>query len=219
MRIRSGTFTDGARMIMFHSAAHARRLGHPHRDGEHFLLALAAADLPVAAVLRSHGVTPERVESEIVRLEGLGPGAVLVAGLDPDALAAVGVDLGAVRDRLEASFGAGALARAGQAARAKPRRPSGQPRGNPQPLRAGPVARWRRRGRAPAAGHIRPAPDAWYAVQRSVHEAMIRHDTQVSAEHLALAVTAMDTGLVPRILSALGTSAPALRAAILGQQQ
>ena len=48
---------------------------------------------------------------------------------------------------------------------------------------------------------------------------MTRQDTHVGAEDLALAFTGMDAGLVPRILSALGTSAPSLRAAILRQQQ
>jgi Clp amino terminal domain, pathogenicity island component len=241
MRIRSDTFTDGTRTVMFHSAAHAHRFGHTHRGGEHFLLALAAADLPIAAVLHEHGLTPERVEEEILRLEGLGPGAALFAGLDPDALAAVGVDLGAVRDQVEASFGPDALARAGQATHQKPRRPAGLPRGNTHPIRHGPVARWRRRRRArnavpappvspappgryraPGARptrHIPPTSDAWYSVQRSIHEAMIRHDTRIGAEHLALAFTAMDTGLVPRILAAAGTSAPALRTAILRHQQ
>jgi hypothetical protein len=237
MRIRPDSFTDGARTIMFHSEAHARRLGHGHRGGEHFLLALAAADLPVAAVLGEHGITAERVEEEIVRLAGLGPGAALFAGLDAGALTSIGVDLGAVRDQAEASFGPEVLARASRASQPRPRRPAGQPRGNPHPVRTGPVARWRRRRRArhvvllppvpaapagryqaagpPPAGHIPPTPDAWYAVQRSIHEAQVRHGTRIGAEHLALAFTAMNTGLVPRILASLGTPAPALRAAIL----
>jgi hypothetical protein len=232
------TFADDARTVMLHSQAHARRLGHTHRGGEHFLLALAAADLPVAAVLREHGVTPGRVEEEIVRLEGLGPAAALLAGLDTGALAAIGVDLGTVRDRIEASFGPEVLARAGQAIQKKPRRPSGLNPKNPRPMGPGPIDRWRRRRDArhtvplppvpPAppglyqasgtrpAGHIPPTPDAWYAVHRSVVEATIlRHETRIRAEHLALAFTAMTTGLVAPILSALGTSAPALRTAIL----
>jgi hypothetical protein len=230
MLIYPDTFTDDARTIMFHSRAHAHRLGHTHVGGEHFLLALTAAGVPVAAVLREHGVTPERVEEEIVRLEGLGPAAALLAGLDTGALAAIGVDPGAVRDQLEASFGPDALARAGQATQEKPpRRPSGLP--------DGPIARWRIRrhvrhmaplppvppappglyqaaGTAPA-GHIPPTPGAWDAVNQSVHEAMIRHHTRIRAEHFALAFTAMTTGLVPSILSALGTSAPDLHTAIL----
>jgi len=139
MLIYPDTFTDDARTIMFHAQAHARRLGHTHVGGEHFLLALAAADVPVAAVLHEHGVTPERVEEEIVRLEVLGPAAALLAGLDAGALAAIGVDPGAVRGRLEASFGPDALARAGQATQEKPpRRPSGcltapSPAGAPAP--------------------------------------------------------------------------------------
>jgi len=48
---------------------------------------------------------------------------------------------------------------------------------------------------------------------------MIRHDTRIGAEHLALAFTATDTGLVPRILSALGGSSAVLRTAILRHQQ
>jgi Clp amino terminal domain, pathogenicity island component len=239
MRIRHDTYTDDARTIMFHSEAHARRLGHSHRGGEHFLLALTAADVPVAAVLRKHGVTPERVEEEIVRREGLGPGAALFGGLDTDALAAIGVDPSAVRDRIEASFGPDALARAGRAVQKKPRRPSGLNPKNPRPMRTGPIDRWRRRrdprpqvplppvppappGRYQAdgprpAGHIPPTPDACSALHRSVTEAQIRRDTRIRAEHLALAFTAMNTGLVPRILTALGTSTPALRTAISDQ--
>ena len=241
MRIRLNrpcTFADDARTIMIHSQEHARRLGHGHRGGEHYLLALAAADLPVAAVLREHGVTPGRVEEEIVHLEGLGPAAALFAGLDTGTLSAAGVDLGAVRDRVEASFGPDALARAGQAAQKTPRRPSGLNPKNPRPMRTGPIGRWgiRRQARravplppvppappglyqAPGprpAGGIPLTPDAWYAMHRSIVKATILRDgTLVRAEHFALAFTAMTTGLVPPVLSALGTSAPALRAAIL----
>jgi ATP-dependent Clp protease ATP-binding subunit ClpA len=62
----------------------ALRLGHRYLGSEHFLLALAAADQPAGAVLREHGVTPERVEEEIARRAG----AALFGDLDGDALAA-----------------------------------------------------------------------------------------------------------------------------------
>jgi len=81
-----------------------------------------------------------------------------------------------------------------------------------------PAGLYQAAGTAPA-GHIPPTPDAWYAVHRSVAEAQIHRDTHIGAEHLALAFSAMDTGLVPLILSALGTSAPKLRAAILRHYQ
>jgi Clp amino terminal domain, pathogenicity island component len=51
-------------------AAHPARA--PYLGGQHLLLALAAAQ-PVGAVLRAHGVTPGRVEAEIVRPEGQAP--------------------------------------------------------------------------------------------------------------------------------------------------
>ena len=58
----------------------------------------------------------ELVEEEIVRRIGLGAGAGLFAGLDRDALATIGIDLDAVRARIEASFGPQALTSAAQAA-------------------------------------------------------------------------------------------------------
>jgi hypothetical protein len=47
------------------------------------------------------------------------------------------------------------------------------------------------------------------------HEARAQHAQAPGTEHVALAIIAMNDGLVPPILSALGVSAPALRAAIL----
>lgn len=77
-------------------------------------VAAVTADQPASAVLCAHGVTPELVEEEIVRRVGLGAGAGLFGGLDKDALATIGIDLDAVRARIEASFGPQALARAAQ---------------------------------------------------------------------------------------------------------
>jgi hypothetical protein len=44
-----------------------------------------------------------------------------------------------------------------------------------------------------------------------------RHATQVTVEHLALGLLAVSEGPVPAILSGLGVSSPALRAAIIGR--
>jgi hypothetical protein len=59
--VHPDTFTDDARTVMVYSQAHARWLGRTRQGGEHLLLILAAADVPVAAVLREHRVTAERV--------------------------------------------------------------------------------------------------------------------------------------------------------------
>ncbi|MDQ2876584.1 MAG: Clp protease, partial [Actinomycetota bacterium] len=105
-------FTPGARTVVIHAQQHARRLGHRYIGPEHLLLALAGTGEPAGAVLRGYGITPEFVEEEIVRRAGLGAGAGLFGDLDQDALSVIGIDLDAVRARIEASFGTGALARA-----------------------------------------------------------------------------------------------------------
>jgi hypothetical protein len=90
--------TDGV-AVAIGAYEHAVRLGHGYLGSEHFLLALAAADQPAGAVLRDHGVTPERVEAEIASQAG----AALFGDLDQDALAAIGIDVTAVRACVEAS--------------------------------------------------------------------------------------------------------------------
>ena len=134
-------FTDDARTVVRLASEHARRLGHRYVGGEHLLLAAVTAGQPAGAVLCAHGVTPELVEEEIVRRVGLGAGAGLFGGLDKDALATIGIDLDAVRARIEASFGPQALARAAQATHRDPRR-----RPRPRPPRV--VRDWHRRRRA-----------------------------------------------------------------------
>jgi Clp amino terminal domain, pathogenicity island component len=121
-------FTDDARQTVVQAQHNARRLGHNYIGCEHLLLAVAAAGEPASAVLRDQGVTPERVEAEILRVIGPGhaagvwpgleePGQAPVpadplAGLDREALAAIGIDLDVVRAHLEAAFGPDALTRA-----------------------------------------------------------------------------------------------------------
>ena len=224
-------FTPHARTVVVHAQAHARRLGHRYIGCEHLLLALAGADEPAGAVLRAHGVTPERVEQEIVDRVGLGAGAGLFGDLDRGALASIGIDVDAVRARIEAAFGPEALTQAGQALQ-QPHRPS---RLNPR--RAVPPALMRRRrarrarrtGLVPAPapgglfqapgprpdGHLPFTPGAKKALQDALREALARHDNHVGAEHIALALIAVSGGLLPSILSALGPSAPTLRAEIL----
>jgi ATP-dependent Clp protease ATP-binding subunit ClpA len=179
-----------------HAYEQATRLGCHYLGAEHFLIALASADQPAGAVLRDQGVTPDRVGEEIARLAGDG----LFGGADRDALAAIGIDADAVRARIEASFGPGALVRAGQAVHRGP----GLGRLNP-----------RRRSGAMRDGIFLPhGPGVARSLGNALRAAQARHDTQVSIEDLALSLLAVDEGLVPAILSALGAPAPALRTAI-----
>jgi hypothetical protein len=231
-------FTGDARTVVVHAQHHARRLGHRYIGCEHLLLAVASAGQPASDVLREHGVTPEHVEEEIVRRVGLGAGAGLFADLDRDALASIGIDLDAVRARIEASFGADALSRAGQAVHRRPRPSRRSPRRAVPP---GLVSRWSRRRQArrhlrpapdgaippappatglyqapgpPVAGHIPFTPGAKKSLENALREAVARRDGYIGVEHLAVGLIAMKRGMVPPILSALDTSAPALRTAI-----
>jgi ATP-dependent Clp protease ATP-binding subunit ClpA len=64
-------------------------------------------------------------------------------------------------------------------------------------------------------GHIPFTPRAKESLANTVREAQARHDDHIGIEHLALGLIAMHTGPVRSLLSALGASAPALRAAIV----
>lgn len=221
-------FTPDARTVVAHAQDHARRLGHHHIGSEHLLLALVLTDQPASSVLREHGLTPQRVEEEIVRQVGLGAGSLLFGTLNRDALASIGIDLDTVRARIEESFGPEALARAGRTVH-RPPRPS---RLNPR--RAVPPRHWRSQRRArhavlsaptPAGlyqtngarptGHIPFTPDAKESLANTVREAQARHETDIRTEHLALGLIAMKSGQVPSLLSALGASARRLRTAII----
>jgi ATP-dependent Clp protease ATP-binding subunit ClpA len=170
---------------------HAIRLGHHYLGSEHFLLALAAADQTAGAVLRGRGVTPERVEEEIVRLAGGG----LFGDLDPGALATVGIDVSAVRASAEASFGPEALSQAARAAHQQAAAP-----------------RWSPRRRMTPAPH---GPGVVASLENAQREAQARHAPQVGVEHLALGLLAAGDGMLPPVLAAVGVSAPVLRAAIM----
>jgi hypothetical protein len=96
------------RSALARALGHARRLARRNVSGEHLMTVLISVlhprrdPRPARAVLHSCGATVEDVAEEIARRAG--PGAVLFGGLDRDALAAIGIDLDAVRARIESSF-------------------------------------------------------------------------------------------------------------------
>ena len=88
-------------------AEQARRLGHSYVGTEHVLLALIRnRDGSATAVLRELGVSSDTVEVRLARWLGTSKPKI-----DPEALAALGIDLETVRERLEQTFGPGALER------------------------------------------------------------------------------------------------------------
>lgn len=201
-------FTQEARTVVVLASEHARRLGHRYMGGEHILLAAVSAGQPASAVLRAHGVTPELVEEEIVRRVGLGAGAGLFGGLDKDALATIGIDLDAVRARVERAFGPGALS--------LPVRCSRRPAWRRIRLARRPGHRPSRRHRSLPGGHLPLTTRAKQMLESAQREARARQASTAGAGHLALAVIAANGGgMAPAILSALGVTEAPLRAAIL----
>jgi len=222
-------FTDTARRVVTQAQEDARRLGHGYIGCEHLLLAAAATSEPASAVFREHGVTPERIEAEILRTIGRGQAAGPSGGLDREALASVGIDLEAVRARIEAVFGPDALTRPLPAVRPRgpawgkgplaeltrrrrrrrARRSGPLPAGPPgnAPLLPGPAPR----------GHLPFTPRAKKSLQLSLREAQALQDNYIGVQHLTLALLALRDGTVPVILSALGAPAAPLRAAILAR--
>jgi ATP-dependent Clp protease ATP-binding subunit ClpA len=220
-------FTDTARHVVAQAQEAARGLGHGYIGCEHLLLAAAAAGEPAGAVLRGQGVTPERIKAEILRASGPGQTADPAGGLDAEALASIGIDLDAVRARIEAAFGPDALTRALPAARQR-RRPAWgkgplagltrrrRGRGNPL-LPAGPFRQRPACAGLVPGGHIPFTPRAKKTLALSLREAEALHDNYIGVQHLTLALLRPHDGTVPAILSALGAPAASLRTAILAR--
>jgi ATP-dependent Clp protease ATP-binding subunit ClpA len=216
-------FTDSARGIVSQAQLNARRLGHSYIGCEHLLMAAATVEGPAGAALREQGITPERIQ--LTLLGTTGP----LSGLDEEALASIGIDLDAVRAKVEAEFGPDALTWAGPAA-SESRRPAWgkgplaelkrsrrRRTGNNAPHPTGPV------GSAPFSpgpaprGHIPFTPRAKKTLELSLREAEALHDSSIGAEHITLALLIPKDGTVPRILAALGVEPASVRAAILAR--
>jgi ATP-dependent Clp protease ATP-binding subunit ClpA len=89
-------------------AGEARRLGHDYVGTEHVLLVLIHnPEGGGTAVLRQLGVGADAVEDGLARW--FGPTSE--PKIDPNALAVLGIDFEVVRERLEETFGPGALER------------------------------------------------------------------------------------------------------------
>jgi ATP-dependent Clp protease ATP-binding subunit ClpA len=90
-------FSRTARAVVERAAGEARELGAPRVEPEHLLLGIAAE---APGVLDGLGLGYAALRADLERSGG---------ALDADALATIGIDLGEVERRVEASFGPGAL--------------------------------------------------------------------------------------------------------------
>jgi hypothetical protein len=152
-------FTDEARRVVVLAQEEAREAEDPCVDGAHLLLGVAAVDGPGSAALRAAGIDPTRLR-DAVRTAG-DPTA---EPLDADALAALGIDLGRVRQAVESVFGSGAL-----------NRPAGY-----------------RRLRRRSSGHLPLTRGGKKALEQSLRAALRRGDRSIDSRHLLLGV--LDAG-------------------------
>ena len=173
-------FTDPARRVVVLAQEDARERGADRIGSEHLLLALCrAGDTRAAVLLAARGVTRAVVEDD---LRGLRPRDLP----DRDALASVGIDLDEVRDRVEETFGPGALENTRAAGRRRERR-------------------W---------GHIPFDSGAKKVLELALREAVRRGDRTIGSEHVLLGMLHRETGRAAPILHARGLTLDGIRAAL-----
>jgi ATP-dependent Clp protease ATP-binding subunit ClpA len=166
-------FTREARQTVVQAQAEATALHHPRIGTEHLLLGLVGQEgTPTSAVLARHGLTRETVLESV---------SALVGDLDAEALTSLGIDLDAVRERVEATFGPGALD--------DPARRSG----------------------ATAAGRIPFNSRAKKVLELSLREALALKHRQISDGHIALGLLREGEGLAMKVLHDRGVDPVELR--------
>lgn len=99
-------FTKDARQVVIDARDQSRRLGHRYVGTEHLLLALLHAESATATLLKQAGLTGDGVQAAIERLVAQPQ---ILSEADAEALRHIGIDIDAVRAKLEETFGPGAL--------------------------------------------------------------------------------------------------------------
>jgi ATP-dependent Clp protease ATP-binding subunit ClpA len=174
-------FTSDAREALVRAQGEARALRHDYIGTEHLLLGvLARRDGAGASLLARWAVTAETVRTELVARGGEGQ-------LDAEALATLGIDLDRVRERVEASFGPGALSRR------------------------------RRCARGDAGGAIPFTPRAKKALELALRESLALGHGHIGDEHLVLGLLREGDGVAAQILAGHGVGLDAARAAVAGR--
>jgi ATP-dependent Clp protease ATP-binding subunit ClpA len=175
-------FTDEARQVVIGAQVEARALRHPRIGTEHLLLSmLARPGTTTARVLGDHRVSHAAVV-EAVR--------TLVPGddLDADSLGSLGIDLDAVRDRVEEAFGPGALDKRSEDRSVGARGPGGR-----------------------RSGHIPFSPRAKKVLELSLREALAMKSRRITDGHILLGLIRDGGGLAMTVLHDRGIDLPAVR--------
>lgn len=179
-------FTDGARQAVMLAQQEARQLQHGYIGTEHLLLGLLAEHEGLGSrVLHAAGIDSPGTRAAIVALlgseSGDNPG-------DAAALRSIGIDLGAVREAVETSFGPGALQRARDRGRRRRRR---------------------------ATGHIPFTRRAKKVLELSLREALQLRHNHIGTEHVLLGLLREGQGRAALVLTQRGASLADLRRQVL----
>jgi ATP-dependent Clp protease ATP-binding subunit ClpA len=182
-------FTKPARAVVIQAQAEARELRHDRVGTEHLLLAMLAEGSGLAAeALRAGGAGYADLRDRIVGYEGTGPR--LLGDADAAALKEIGIDLDAVRRKVEESFGEGAL------------RP-------PPPRKRGLF----RRAGTYLGGSF--SPRAKKVLELALREALRLDHHYIGTEHILLGLIREGDGLGARVLTDAGIDLGDLRARTL----
>lgn len=169
-------FAESAKQAVVTAQKEARELRSPDIRVEHLLLGLLdQAEPGLRGLLEQNGVTREGVVRDLTRA---GKGEPLGAE-DAAALRSIGIDLDAVRESLEASFGADALDHAA---------PPEESRG-----RFG-------RGLGARFGHTPFTPGARKALELSLREALARKEKTIESGHILLGILRVPNPVTTEIL-------------------
>ncbi|WP_280422072.1 Clp protease N-terminal domain-containing protein [Nocardia carnea] len=167
-------FTKSARSAVVAAQEHARELRSPEIRVEHLLLGLLdEAEPALRTLLQRNGIAHDAALTELTttaRTEPLG-------AEDAEALRSIGIDLDAVRETLEANFGADALDR------------------------AIPPEESRSRMRF---GHIPFSRDAKKVLELSLREALARKDKTIESGHILLAILRAPNSATTELLGGTG---------------
>jgi len=186
-------FTTQARAAVKDAQRHSGELGHHYIGTEHLLLALLSPESGLSGVvLGGAGLTVERVRSDIQALVPHGPADAL-GPADAEALEAIGIDLDAVRAKIEESFGPGALIPP-----PRPRRGLFRRR-RPAPAQCGPT------------GYVPFTARSKKVLELGLREAIRLHCNYIGTEHLLLGLIREGEGLAAKVICDAGISLDDLR--------
>lgn len=172
-------FSKKARLAIVVAQEDARELHSPTIEVEHVLLGvLAQSELDLTQLLAEVGITHEKVVAELLRAgKGEPDKGEPLGAEDAEALRSIGIDLDAVRESLEATFGADALERA-------------EP-----PKRGGLFGRG-----SLSTGHIPFTHDAKKVIELSLREALARKDNYIGSAHILLGILRAPNETTTRLL-------------------